>query len=311
MLTAAFPHTLRRDALTIADVMPDSRLPPAAPFTVLVDGEPVLIPYRIHHDPPAPEAFQTLTPIQQTMLSCWYTRHHDGFLRQRHLDHVIGVTLPWVTPFVVAPIGEYVLPILTLIRRELTDLDEPDTKQHLLYGRFAAENPAFLNLTAQRVASYWDCYFRNRHSSFIHHPGTTLIASLRAAARTYVTLPATPAAVGEPSGLIVGVQLHLRETSDGGRRTPVSAGRLTYQPNWSRTRPDATRQSGAPVLCTSQRTVAPGDNCRAVIVPLYPPFWNGLQVGDQLYLYEGGRQCGEATVLKTAEITRPLDPDIE
>jgi hypothetical protein len=55
----------------------------------------------------------------------------------------------------------------------------------------------------------------------------------------------------------------------------------------------------------------PGESCRAVIVPRYPPFWNGMQVGDQLFLYEGGRQCGEATVLKIAEINRPLDPDIE
>jgi hypothetical protein len=195
ILTAAFPHALRRDALAIADVVPDSRLAPVAPFRVLVEGEPVLIPYRVYHDLPTPEAFQAPTPIQQTVLSCWYTRHHDGFLRQRHLDQVIGVPLPWVTPFVVAPIGEYVLPILRFIRRELTDLDEPDTEQHLLYGRFAAENPAFLNLTAQRVASYWDCYFRDRNSSFAHHPGTTLIASLRAAARTYMTLQDTPAAV--------------------------------------------------------------------------------------------------------------------
>lgn len=66
----------------------------------------MLIPYRIYHDPPALEALQALTPIQQMMLSCWYTRHHDGFLRQRHLDQVIGVPLPWVTPFVVALSGE-------------------------------------------------------------------------------------------------------------------------------------------------------------------------------------------------------------
>jgi hypothetical protein len=126
-----------------------------------------------------------------------------------------------------------------------------------------------------------------------------------------MSLPTTRAAANEPPGPIVGVQLHLRGTHDGGRRTPISAGRFTYRPNWSRTHPDPTRQSGAPVLCTSQKTVAPGESCRAVIVPVYPPFWNGLEVSDRLYLYEGARQCGEATVLKIAEINRPLHPDIE
>jgi hypothetical protein len=126
-----------------------------------------------------------------------------------------------------------------------------------------------------------------------------------------VTLPPTPASASESPGLIVGVQLHLRGTHDGGRRTPISAGRFTYRPNWSRTHPDPARQSGAPVLCTNPATVAPGESCRAVIVPLHPRFWHGLAVGDRLYLYEGPRLCGEATVLRIAEIARPLRPDLE
>jgi hypothetical protein len=124
------------------------------------------------------------------------------------------------------------------------------------------------------------------------------------------SLPA-PAAASEPPGLIAGVQLHLYATHDGGRRTPISTGRFTYRPNWSRTQPDPARQSGAPLLCANPETVAPDDSCRAVIVPLHPPFWDGLTIGDRLYLYEGGRLCGEATVLKVAELVRPLQPDIE
>lgn len=184
-VASAFPEVLRRDALAVADLVPDARLEPAGPFTILLEGEPVVIPYRVYHDEPTPGAWQTLTSVQQTMLSCWYTRHHDGFVRQRHLRQIIGAPLPWVAPFVVAPVGEYVLEIIELVRQELVELDEPGTAQHVVYGRFVAENPAFLTLTAQRVASYWDCYFRNRHASFAHHPGATVIASLRAAARRY------------------------------------------------------------------------------------------------------------------------------
>jgi hypothetical protein len=126
-----------------------------------------------------------------------------------------------------------------------------------------------------------------------------------------MTSPTAPAAVSEPAGLIAGVQLHLYGTDDGGRRTPISAGRFTYRPNWSRTQPDPTRQSGAPLLCASPETVAPGKSCRAVIVPLHPPTWSGLDIGDRLYLYEGTRLRGEATVLKITELVRPLQRDIE
>lgn len=295
----------------IADIVPRARIAPVTPFTAMVDGETVVIPYRIDADPPASDVIATLTPIQQAILNCWYTRHHDGFVRKRRIEQVIGVTLPWVAPFIVAPIGEYVLPILALIRQELVEIDQPDTDQYRVYGRFAAENPAFVHLTAQRVASYWDCYFRDWHSSFAHHPGATLIASLRTAARTYMTSPPAPAAASEPPGLIAGVQLHLYATHDGGRRTPISAGRFTYRPNWSRTQPDPARQSGAPLLCASPANVATGENCRAVIVPLYLPFWDGLAIGDRLYLYEGARLCGKATVLKITELVRPLHPDVE
>jgi hypothetical protein len=32
------------------------------------------------------------------------------------------------------------------------------------YHRFAADNPAFIELTRQRIANYWNCYYRSPHS---------------------------------------------------------------------------------------------------------------------------------------------------
>jgi hypothetical protein len=39
----------------------------------------------------------------------------------------------------------------------------PGSQQRALYGRFAAENAAFLDLTAARVTSYWNEYYRGQY----------------------------------------------------------------------------------------------------------------------------------------------------
>jgi hypothetical protein len=52
-------------------------------------------------------------------------------------------------------VGEYVVEILRVIQENLTYLEKS------IYADFVRANPDFLNLTEQRVASYWDCYYRS------------------------------------------------------------------------------------------------------------------------------------------------------
>ncbi|MFC4017623.1 hypothetical protein ACFOW4_06660 [Micromonospora sp. GCM10011542] len=154
-----------------------------SPFRVLVDGEPVSIPYRIYSDEPSVAAQTALTATQRAVLDCLYTRHHDGRVRQRRLEQVIALIQPWVAPFVVRLVGEYVDDILLVIQRALApELAVPHSPTAAVYGRFAAENPAFVALTGQQVASYWDCYHRRRYPTLTDYPGYALMAALRATA---------------------------------------------------------------------------------------------------------------------------------
>ncbi|MFC0504855.1 hypothetical protein [Micromonospora costi] len=183
-LDAAFPRHLRAEVQGALGVLPPAKYPPAWPFHVLVAGEPVAIPYRVYPDEPSPDAQAALSPIQRAIVDCLYTRHHDGRVRQNHLERVVGLTEPWVAPFVVQLIGEYVDEILLAIQRDLAPpLTTPDSSAGRVYGRFAAENPAFLAITGQRVASYWSCYYRQRYPALTDYPGHALIAALRIAAR--------------------------------------------------------------------------------------------------------------------------------
>jgi hypothetical protein len=73
------------------------------------------------------------------------------------------------------------LEIVIDIQKGLTDLEVAGSAQRAQYGAFLAANPDFLDLTSQRVVSYWNCYYRYRYPKLSDYPGFALISSLRAA----------------------------------------------------------------------------------------------------------------------------------
>jgi hypothetical protein len=188
---AAFPAALADDVCAVAQTLPETRFRSAGSFEVWVHGEQLAIPDRLYHCEPCENLTAHLSAVQAKILHCLYTRHHDGHVRQHHLDRIIEATDPWIVPFVVQLIGEYVLEIVIAIKDGLADINLRGSPHHQAYGRFVAENPEFLLLTSQRVASYWDCYYRNR---FPHryYPGRTLIDSLKDAAATLTDIHGPP-----------------------------------------------------------------------------------------------------------------------
>jgi hypothetical protein len=145
-LARAFPRSVRADLGVVLSVVPPSILPTHGTVGVarqnlpVVDGEHLKIPYRIYA--PEPAGGVALSPVQGLTLDCLHTRHHDGFVRQRRLRRVVDVSVPWVVPFVVALIGEYVLEIIEDVQAALSGLDQPGSPQRALYGRFVAEKSA-------------------------------------------------------------------------------------------------------------------------------------------------------------------------
>jgi hypothetical protein len=186
VLASAFPAALGGDVRAATKIIPAARLMPQSSFSVALEGESVTIPYRLYNAEPASEAQTALSPVQKAILDCIYTRHHDGRVRHRRLEQIIGSTQPWVIPFVVQLVGEYVAEIIVAIREGLADLDRPGTSQHAAYGQFLVRNPDFLALTGQRVDSYWDCYYRAVYRERSSYPGYVLLGSFRSAASAYL-----------------------------------------------------------------------------------------------------------------------------
>ena len=155
----AFPTAQRGDVLAALAVLPENPRV-FGTFSVRIGGEAVMLPERIYH--PKIAVTDKLTPLQQELIHCLMTRHHDGFVRQESLARIIGSRRPWACPFVIKLIGEYVS--LKYFRSFSKISGVSDTS---MYRHFLTENPEFLAITGQRVVSYSDCSGDHRRGEYV------------------------------------------------------------------------------------------------------------------------------------------------
>ena len=143
-------------------------------FDVKVGEQVVSIPGRLHFSSTPPAQAEAGAPHLVTL--CLASRSHDGFQRQWAVRPLLPVVQPWSAPYIVALIGEYVIEILDDISEGLT----PSSSAVL--AEFVTANPAYWHLTRQRVASYWDAYYRARfeRSAYV---GFKLVEALAEAVR--------------------------------------------------------------------------------------------------------------------------------
>ncbi|MEU5875004.1 hypothetical protein AB0A73_26005 [Glycomyces sp. NPDC047369] len=181
-LLAAFPARMSGNVQRVVSIIPGAQYPPTGTFAVAVQGETVSIPYRIYSEELDPSLERALTGAQRVIARCLYSRHHDGYVRQRNLKLLLDSMEPWVAPFVMQLAGEYVLEILETICQGLGGLAVPGSVERRLYGEFIVQNPGFFASTERRVVSYWTCYYRRKYPEFGRYPGSELMEAFRAAA---------------------------------------------------------------------------------------------------------------------------------
>jgi hypothetical protein len=138
-------------------------------FEVIVAREKLKIPYRIYFEEPKTE---NLTETELLILNCLFTRHNDGFIRQKKLAQILSSGEYWITPFVMQILGEYVREILLTVEENLSGrlLDN--------LVLFIEENPKFFETTKSRVTSYWNCYYRNPRSSQTTYVGFRILTKI-------------------------------------------------------------------------------------------------------------------------------------
>ncbi|QNA42941.1 hypothetical protein [Lacibacter sediminis] len=169
-LTNAFPSSLRQDVEEVIKMLPFNRnvlladgkihqvdnLIHSLMQSVYLNGELLKIPYRLYFDEPQGEKEKQLTALQRTILHCIYSRHHNGFVRQRHLEQLFNSNDYFVIPYTFQLLGEYVMEILTVLDKQVND------KTISNYVRFINENPTYWQQTESRMISYWNEYYRRQ-----------------------------------------------------------------------------------------------------------------------------------------------------
>jgi hypothetical protein len=100
--------------------------------------------------------------------------------------------------------------------------------------------------------------------------------------------------------LAIGLDLTPVIATEGSRQTSLLVMEsLRNRANWGLPGMTGTDQVGAPLLCSSAWTLAPGASARAVIIPLadaHMSEWRLLGQGDTLRLFEGNQVCGHGVV---------------
>ena len=147
-----FPSTLHTEVNSLLEKLPWKRLYKSTEtFPIKVGAEILHIPYRIYYDE---QVHKDLTDNENLILNCIFTRHYDGYVRERHLKKILTVNSYLVTPFVAQLLGEYVVGILATIKENLT----PALISNLI--KLKTDNPEFFKKTEDRIQSYWYCYYK-------------------------------------------------------------------------------------------------------------------------------------------------------
>ena len=169
----AFPKALADEVRALLPALCDCQWhPPAAGFQVRVGGETVDIPYRVYYRQSQVLTCANRPGLQGMIALCLGTRHHDGYLREKCVKRLIEIEEPWVVPFIIQLVGEYVVAIVKLIEQALPNLNM------VLYAEFIADNRAYFETIGRRTISYWAVYYRNEYPYSKDYPGRQIHATL-------------------------------------------------------------------------------------------------------------------------------------
>jgi hypothetical protein len=155
----AFPSSIRRDMLHLASKLNlICKFDPTPPIKVIVYGEALYVPGRIYYTKQNLMMGTKLTEAERIAVNAYYTRHHDGYVREQCLRRILTNKENWIVPYVVTLVGEYVIEILDVIYKYKDKLEKE------IYRAFIQENKEYMFLIKQKVTSYWNYYYLGKYT---------------------------------------------------------------------------------------------------------------------------------------------------
>lgn len=179
----AFPKYLAEDVLAVLNYLQSYSTPYHSKNNtnqVTIKQEAIHIPARTYFKLPKNQQFSNFPLIQQQMLLCIYTRHHDGFIRQYMLQQLLEHELEYfVIPYIFQLAGEYVAEILQCIEPVI------NTDRQNQFAEFILENPRYFRTIESRIISYWNEYYRKQYPDFNDYIGAKILKKFKNCAQKY------------------------------------------------------------------------------------------------------------------------------
>lgn len=129
-----------------------------------INLEYIFIPYRIYIDFENID-IEILNPVQKRLVLYYFTRHHNGYIREKCLRKLLEVEKisDFEIPYLMLLCGEYVLQIISEAFRGLQFVNDKDIIQ------FIAINHSQVQLLEARMISYWNEYYRRVSDRSLYH----------------------------------------------------------------------------------------------------------------------------------------------
>lgn len=146
-------------------------------YQVMLDGEVLTIPSRIYVEADLLWANSGRSALERSIACSLGTRHHNGYVREACLTRLLAAPQPWMAPFIVQLVGEYVDEIVQGIETALPTF-APGMRAAL--AAFVRDNPRYLDKTESRSISYRP-FHHNVYCA--DYAGKRVVAWLRALGR--------------------------------------------------------------------------------------------------------------------------------
>lgn len=151
----AFPSHLTDDVRVVLGAVGSDGPPDAQTGSpVIVCGEMLCIPYRTYYPRANVTNAIALGGNAGLIAACLGSRHHDGYVRQACVTELQHMPAPWVVPYVIELLGEYIVEISNGIAQALS------RQRNALVADFVRMNHLHLRRLLQRAISYWNAYYR-------------------------------------------------------------------------------------------------------------------------------------------------------
>ncbi len=139
--------------------------------------ETITVPYRIELE----EVDENLlTSKEKQMLYCIYTRHYNGYIREKYIKKILETELQeWEFPYILKLSEEYVYEIVAIIYSFLKNKKNDAIKE------FAKKNKGQLCKSYSKMTSYWNEFYRERTFKFHNYVGRKLFRECFGYSRKY------------------------------------------------------------------------------------------------------------------------------